>query len=285
MVSFQVQGPSIWTEYPHWIQDARDQTAIVRQYCRYVGELRTGRTVKQSVARALQFATSDPKGPVYLAGAREVKAEETKPYKVDREKYGPIEPAALPANAVSEVAEALVHAETPLIVTGYSGRNHANPSQLVQLADRIPGLRVFDSGGSDMCFPSTHPASVGFRSSFHEVTTQADAILIIGCDVPWIPSRNPPREDARIYHIDVDPLNCMTSNSNFPAHGRWKADSYTALTQLHAYLRENLYIEKTLKQPVYAQRGAACQVGSRGGGTSEICLFHHWRRYFLLQHA
>ena len=34
------------TEYQHWIQDARDQMSIVRQYCRHVGELRTGRTVK-----------------------------------------------------------------------------------------------------------------------------------------------------------------------------------------------------------------------------------------------
>ena len=243
------------TEYQHWIQDARDQTAIVRQYCRYVGELRTGRTVKQSVARALQFARSDPKGPVYLAGAREVMAEEMKPYKVDQEKYGPVGPAALPANAVSEIVEALVNAENPLIITGYSGRNHANPSQMVQLADQIPGLRVFDTGGSDMCFPMTHPASVGFRYSFHEATTQADAILIIDCDVPWIPSRNPPRENAQIYHIDVDPLNCMMSNSHFPAHGRWKANSYTALTQLNAYLRENSDIKKILKLPVYTQRG------------------------------
>lgn len=51
---FTVDGelPGLRTEYQHWIQDALDEKSIVRQYCRYVGGLRTGRTVKQSVARA-----------------------------------------------------------------------------------------------------------------------------------------------------------------------------------------------------------------------------------------
>src|SRR3989441_10465560 len=59
------------TEYIHWIQDVPDQKRIVEQYCRYAGEIKTGRNVKQLVGRALQFAMSDPKGPTYLVGARE----------------------------------------------------------------------------------------------------------------------------------------------------------------------------------------------------------------------
>ena len=59
----------------HWLQDVPDQAAIVRQYCRYTGEIKTGRNIKQMVSRALQFATSDPKGPAYLMAAREVLEE------------------------------------------------------------------------------------------------------------------------------------------------------------------------------------------------------------------
>lgn len=242
------------TEYQHWIQDAPDQKAIVRQYCRYVGGPRTGRMVKQTVARAVQFATSDPKGPVYLTGARELIAEEIKPYELDLTGYCAIGPAALPANAVSEIAEALVNAENPLIITGYSGRSHANPAQLVQLTETIPALRVFDTGGSDMCFPPTHSAALGFRFSFDKATTEADVILILDCDVPWIPSRNPPHKGARIYHIDVDPLNIMMPNSHFTAHGRWKADSYYPLTQLNTYLQNNTVLKHELKNPMHAER-------------------------------
>ena len=242
------------TEYQHWIQDAPDQKAIVSRYCRYVGELRTGRTVKQIVARALQFATSDSKGPVYLTGARETLAEEIEPYSLEQPKWVPIGPAALPHESIKEVAEVLVRAENPLIITGYSGRNHASPSQLVRLADAIPRLRVFIADGSDMCFPFSHCASLGFRYSVDKSTTEADVILVLDADVPWIPSRNPPRKDAHIYHIDIDPLNSMMLNSFFPAHGRWKADSYTALTQLNGYINREFAAGKKLESPLYAQR-------------------------------
>lgn len=56
----------------HWLQDVPDQAAIVRQYCRYTAEIKTGHNIKQMVYRSLQFARSDPAGPVYLMAAREV---------------------------------------------------------------------------------------------------------------------------------------------------------------------------------------------------------------------
>lgn len=59
----------------HWLQDVPDQSAIVRQYCRYTGEVKSGRNIKEMVNRALQFSLSDPKGPVYLTAAREVLEE------------------------------------------------------------------------------------------------------------------------------------------------------------------------------------------------------------------
>ncbi|KAF2234546.1 thiamine pyrophosphate enzyme [Viridothelium virens] len=242
------------TEYMHWLQDAPDQKAIVRQYCRYTGDVRTGLNVKQSVGRALQFAESDPKGPVYLASARETLAEEIEPYSLSQEQWKPIGPSALPAQAVATLSEALVNAERPLVVTGYSGRNRACPRELVGLADRIPGLRVYDTGGSDMCFPMTHRASQGFRLALDECTKDADVLLLLDCDVPWIPSRNPPPKTAFIYHVDVDPLNYMMPVSFFAAHGRWKADCCTALRQINAHLAENDALQQTLQEPKYKSR-------------------------------
>jgi thiamine pyrophosphate-dependent acetolactate synthase large subunit-like protein len=162
------------TEFIHWIQDVPDQKQIVAQYCRYTGEIKTGRTVKviipsaimnsarhlhweQMVYRALSFAMSDPKGPVYLYGAREAMEQEIQPYSLDGRFWKPVESPSLPQLGVQTIAEALVQADEPLVVTGYSGRNHQTPSELVQLADAIPGLRVLDTSGSDMCFPADHP--------------------------------------------------------------------------------------------------------------------------------
>jgi thiamine pyrophosphate-dependent acetolactate synthase large subunit-like protein len=34
------------TEYIHWIQDVPDQKQIVAQYCRYTGEIKSGKNIK-----------------------------------------------------------------------------------------------------------------------------------------------------------------------------------------------------------------------------------------------
>src|SRR5215469_15597105 len=77
-------------EFIQWIQDVHDQRGIVRGYMRYDNEIRTGKTIKQLVHRAMQFAHSDPKGPVYLMGAREVMEEEVAPVAIDMAHWQPL---------------------------------------------------------------------------------------------------------------------------------------------------------------------------------------------------
>ncbi|KAI0179159.1 thiamine pyrophosphate enzyme [Hypoxylon sp. FL1284] len=245
------------TEYMHWLQEAPDQKTIVRQYCRYTGEIRTGLNVKQTVGRAIQFAGSSPKGPVYIVAAREVLAQEIEPYSLKQEHWVPIGPAALPTDAVQQIGAALAQAERPLIITGYSGRDRRTPELLVALADLIPGIRVHDTGGSDVCFPSSHPASEGFRLSHDKCTEDADTIFLLDCDVPWIPSKNPPHESTKIFHVDSDPLNQQMPVSFFPAHGRWKADSFTALSQLVDHIKNDGVLSETLRSTIYTRRGVS----------------------------
>ena len=224
------------TEYIHWIQDVPDQKQIVAQYCRYVGEFKTGRNVKQIVNRALQFATSAPMGPVYLMGTREVLEEELDPYSLEQAHWGAVEPSALTEEVVAQIAEALVLAKEPLIITGYSGRNHSSVAELVKLAETVKGIRVLDTGGSDMCFPADHRASLGFKFGVDDSIRTADVILVVDCDVPWIPTQCRPRKEARIFHIDADPLKQQMPVFYIPAEWRCKADSHTALNQLHSYI-------------------------------------------------
>lgn len=169
------------TEYIHWIQDVPDQKQIVGQYCRYSAEIKTGKNIKQMVNRALQFACSDPAGPVYLCAAREVLEEDMNPYQLQQEYWNPVEPAALSDIAVKTISEALVEAKEPLIITGYCGRNPAAVSELVKLADTVKGLRVLDTGGSDMCFPAHHRAWLGLRFGIDKAIETADVIVVIDC--------------------------------------------------------------------------------------------------------
>ncbi|KAK9424213.1 putative pyruvate decarboxylase [Seiridium unicorne] len=233
------------------VDEAPDQKAIVRQELTADPGLMQ---IKQTIGRALQFANSTPKGPVYIASAREVLAEEIPRYSLDQKQWVPTGPSALPTSAVKDIATALVEAERPLVITGYSGRDRRTPELLVALADTIPGLRVHDTGGSDMCFPSTHIASEGFRLGFDNCIKDADMIFLLDCDVTWIPSRNMPQKNAKIYHVDCDPLNQQIPVSFFPAHGRWKAESFTALKQILSYINSDSSLTHALRNPKFEAR-------------------------------
>lgn len=226
------------TEYIHWIQDVPDQKQIISQYCRYTGEIKRGRNVKQLVNRALSFAMSEPRGPVYLAGAREAMEEEIDPYQLDQQYWNPVELGGLNKKQVESVADMLVQAKEPLVVTGYSGRNHAAVGALVELASTVKGLRVLDTGGSDMCFPADHPGWLGLRFGNEESIKSADFILCLDVDVPWINTQCLPRKDAKIVHIDVDPLKQQMPVFYINAVARYRADAETSISQLTEYIKK-----------------------------------------------
>lgn len=59
---------------------------------------------------------------------------------------------------------------------------------------------------------------------------------MIDCDVPWINTQCKPKDGAKIYHIDVDPLKQQMPVFYIKALQRYRADSYTSLTQLNEHL-------------------------------------------------
>ena len=245
------------TEYIHWIQDVPDQKSIVSQYCRYTGEIKRGRNVKQLVNRALMFATSEPRGPVYLCGAREAMEEDIEPYQINQAHWTSVELGALNNKQLKEVAETLADAEEPLVVTGFSGRNHDAVDALVKLADTVKGLRVLDTGGSDMCFPADHPAWLGLRYGVEESIKTADVIIVLDCDVPWILTQCRPKESAKVIHIDVDALKQQMPVFYIQAYARYRVDAETAITQIADYIKTRLTEKVTSK--AFEQRWAKLQ--------------------------
>ncbi|MGH6924994.1 MAG: thiamine pyrophosphate-requiring protein [Propylenella sp.] len=228
-------------EFIQWIQDVFDQRGIVRGYMKYDNELRTGKNVKQMVHRALQFATSDPKGPVYLMGAREVMEEVlAPPPPIDVADWQPVALAALPPDAIAPILDTLESAHRPLVVTSYLGRNPSAVGELVRFCERL-GIGVLESVPSAMNFPADHPLYQGNQWNQphqNEALAAADAILVIDSDVPWIPTVSRPRDNATIFHIDVDPLKEQMPLWYIAAKRVIRADAATALKQLNAALDE-----------------------------------------------
>ncbi|HTW38973.1 MAG TPA: thiamine pyrophosphate-requiring protein [Steroidobacteraceae bacterium] len=225
-------------EFIHWLQDTFDQRGLVRGYMRYDNEIRLGANAKQIVHRALQFACSEPKGPVYLTAAREVLEAEIKPVHIDRAEWPTIAPAALAPEDAAFVAEALARARRPLVVTSYVGRNPAAVAELSRLCNRL-GVGVLEATPSQMNFPPTDPLHQG--SQWNEkrqnpALAEADTILVIDSDVPWIPEINRPSDSARILHIDTDPLKIQMPLWYIHARHLYRADAALALRQVNAAL-------------------------------------------------
>jgi acetolactate synthase-1/2/3 large subunit len=225
-------------EFIQWIQDVSDQRGIVRGYMRYDNEVRSGRNLKQIVHRAMQFAASDPKGPVYLMAAREILEEEVEPTRLDVRDWPALAPAALGSGEISTILDTLLAARRPLVVTSYIGRNPAAVGQLARFCKRL-GIGVLESVPNHMNFPASDPLYQGNQWNEpvqNAVLGQADAVLVIDSDVPWIPSVNRPGPQARIIHIDVDPLKERMPLWQIPAFLTCRADAGTALLQLNEAL-------------------------------------------------
>lgn len=222
-------------EFIQWIQDVSDQRGIVRGYVKYDNEIRTGRNVKQIVHRAMQISHSEPRGPVYLMGAREVMESETKPVVIDSAAWAPLSLAALNNDAVSRIFKALVGARSPLVVTTYLGRRPNAVTELVRLCRRL-GVGVLESVPSYMNFPHDDPLYQGSQwndPNQNPILAAADVVLVIDSDVPWIPSVNRPSHGTTIFHIDTDPLKAQMPLWYIGAQASYFADAETALRQLN----------------------------------------------------
>jgi acetolactate synthase-1/2/3 large subunit len=230
--------PGSRTEFIHWLQDSADQRGMLRGYAKYDHEIRTGRNVKQLVHRALQIARSEPAGPVYLTAAREVLEEQLPAQPPQGPWWDPVAPAALADAVADEIAAALEEARSPLIVTSYLGRDQAAVAGLTALCE-LAGIGVLESVPMRMNFPAGHPLQVGYhwnQPEQHPVLAEADVILVLGSDVPWIPAHNRPDPAARCYVIDVDPLKASLPLWHLPALRYAQADLGLAVGQLAARL-------------------------------------------------
>lgn len=232
-------------EFIHWLQDVPDQRGILRGYVKYDTEIRTGRNVKQIVHRALQIARSEPAGPVYLVGPREVMEQPAEPYAADPARYPAAEPAALTADLTAEIASALAGAASPLIVTSYLGRNPDAVPALVALADLL-AIPVLESAPFCVNFPGDHPLHAGYQfttTAQNPALAAADVILVLDSDVPWIPATSRPAPDAVIYAVDIDPVKADMSMWHVPARRIAAADTKVAVEQITGFVRDHVRLD------------------------------------------
>jgi acetolactate synthase I/II/III large subunit len=187
----------------HWAQEMYDQGGMLRELVKWDYELRSGANVDDVLDRGLSLAQTAPAGPVYLTLPREVLAEKTTPAPVQSSPQ-PIPAAPAPTPADIQALAALIEvSRCPIIVTSASGRDTSTVAPLGAMAERF-GLGVVEAKSRYVCAQADHPFHLG--QSVHPYLGDADLLICIESEVPWLPETREPRAETRIVHIGVDPL-------------------------------------------------------------------------------
>jgi len=215
--------------YIHWAQEMHDQAGMLREIVKWDYELRNGEQLATVVDRALAIAASEPRGPVYLSLPREVIAA---PMPQPHETPRPFSAATAPspeAGAIAAAADLLARARHPLIVTANAGRDPAAFAALVEFAERF-AIPVVQHRPRYFSLPSSHPMSLGLEPA--RFVPDADVILVLECDVPWIASRTSLRPDCKVIQCGIDPLFTRYPIRGFPCDVAIAAGSASALSAL-----------------------------------------------------
>jgi acetolactate synthase-1/2/3 large subunit len=219
----------------HWAQEMFDQAGMVRELVKGDYELRQPAQTGDMVARAVEVAMAHPRGPVYLVLPREpLSAPFTEP--LAPAKPRPQAAAAHPdPKTIAMLAEWIAAAERPLIVTATLPAN-AVPV-LGALAERC-AIPVVTYSPRNVCLPSSH--AMHFGSEPGMLLTDADLVIVLECDVPWIPHLQHPPAGCHVAHIGEDPFFVRYPMRSFPSDLAIQSGATHALTALAAAVEPRL---------------------------------------------
>lgn len=219
----------------HWGQENFDQSGIVREYTKWDYELRAGQHPHDILARALEVALAEPRGPVYLTLPREVLADScqvsSRVATATR-----MAPPAPDQGAVQDAAERVAGARMPVIVTSHLGRDRSAVPVLADLAETF-SIPVVQAGASAVNLPASHPMNTGQAGG--ALLEDADCILVVESEVPWFPIRFTPKPGTTVIHFGIDPLFVRYPIRSFPTDLAITGDPKLTLAALASALSQS----------------------------------------------
>ena len=215
----------------HFIQEPFDQASLVRPYLKWEWTLPSGVVVKEALRRAHSIMQSEPCGPVYLMMQRETltqqwAADEIRRYGGDR--FAATSAGGADPKLVAELADKVLTAENPVLITGYAGR-HEHASKAIDALAQFAGIAVYE-GNVTNNISHDSPCFVGFAPD--KAVPNADVGILVDVDVPWFPSDVKANEKSFWAHIDIDTLKPGSPMWTFPGNLRMQGDSGRILEQV-----------------------------------------------------
>jgi acetolactate synthase I/II/III large subunit len=231
----------------HGNHDLRNLLSSATKYTAAVSE---PKQAVQTIQLAIKHATTGTPGPVAvvfssrsLGGTvktrRPPRVHETSRHLA----HGLAKPAA---SDVTQVADGLLAASSPVIIAGNGVHAARAWTELAELADLL-AIPVATTATGKSAMAEVHPQALGVFGNWgqavaNEVVSNADAVLVVGSRLAPTDTcfENPELLDAdrqTFLQIDVEPLNV---GRHYPVQGAIVADAGDALAALIAELKPRL---------------------------------------------
>jgi acetolactate synthase-1/2/3 large subunit len=262
------EGPGLAgarNNYIHWAQEHFDQGAMLREFAKWDYELKHASQVQAAVDRALAIAQSEPQGPVYLTLPREVLAAPVGVPLVEAPLQVPASPPAPDPDSLDAVAKLIAQAERPLLITANGGRTPESSRAIARLAEEF-AIGVVQYRPRYMAISTEHPMHLGWDP--HAELKQADLVLVVDCDVPWLPRQGGPKGEATLVHVGPDPLFARYPMRGFRTDIALTGRVAPVLEQLRERIARHAPSSKALaaRREAIAARSAALRAHGRTGG-------------------
>jgi acetolactate synthase-1/2/3 large subunit len=157
---------------------------LAQPFVKWANQVPGIETLYEMVLRTGEMSQRDPVGPTYLNVPVEVLLQPwTPPARIRR-----TAPAGEKRSAPEEIAalaQLLLGAKHPVILTETGGRDAAGFAALVDLADLLAIPVIEPQSAVCANFPRRHPMHLGAGSD--ALFKEADLILLVNCRAPWYP--------------------------------------------------------------------------------------------------
>jgi acetolactate synthase-1/2/3 large subunit len=198
----ETPGPDLGAHWLSQLADMGGPVRLVERCVKWSFAVNTEAVFPSTIQRACQLAMSDPKGPVFVSLPLEFLFGEMT---IDAPaRAATPTPATADSNGLDRLADMLLKARHPVIITEECGRSSAAVEHLVAVAELLSIPVVESRSASYLNFPRTHPLHAGFESG--GILAEADLVLLIATIAPWHPASSGPGAGARVAVLDDNPL-------------------------------------------------------------------------------
>jgi acetolactate synthase-1/2/3 large subunit len=188
-------------EWPTLLVDLAGPVRNAETVTKWAKEVKTATDLAPDLRRAWYFAETVPRGPTLLGVPFDILMSDIEPPHGDKMKATPL---VAPTESLREIADLLMRAKSPLIVTEHGARTPQDQAALVSIAEHV-GAPVFEYWMPlYVNFPRAHPLYAIDPIETH--LKDADCILVVGAHGPWHPQETKLPDGCTVIHIEEDPL-------------------------------------------------------------------------------